>query len=399
MVATVISIVASLALCAGMDMVPNFDLMVVYPGQFFAVFFFVCLLLSLLPWLGMLFLSQSAEVVAITIAALRSNVADKRLYVYAGAIQLVSFLGLFFCFQGLFSLMWTTVGTVLCTGVVLDLLRGAYLRLQYRRTPEGIGEWFIEVTKESVRRRDERWYTIAFEIPFSMMLVYMKGGAYGSMRLFWNRIAEISDLWLSSMARLLMFRVPGEGEDMLLDRYAHAELMTAKRIRWLLQEAAFMGSIAGIEEITRLAARLFISFYNCHKSLGFLLLQTVSRASKEDHGRMKASDLNMEILSSFAEVVKMLIARSLERNISEEATILKVLSMIEDTVKSTSLDEKTNGIAFLMRPIIEIHHMLGYSRYQNFLGHEIVLEETKRILALFSAAEGAAGRAAVPGRS
>jgi hypothetical protein len=399
MLATVISALMSLALCVGVDMVPGFESAVVFPSTYFATFFFVCFFLSLMPWLGMLFLSQGAEVVAITIAGLRSNLSDVTTYVYSGLIQIVSLVGILICFQKVFPEMCSFSGAIICAGIALDLLRRAYYRLQYRRTPEGIGEWFIEVTKASVRRRDERWYAISFEIPFAMMLTYMKNGAYGSLRLFCNRIVDISYIWLSSMAGLLMFRVPTEFEDTLIDRYAHAELMTAKRIKWLLQEASSLGTIAGFEETSRLAGKLFISFYNCHKSLGSLLLQTVLQASSGDHGKMRSIDQNMEILSTMAEVVKMLINRSIDRNESEETMILKVLSMIEEKVKTLSLDEKAENLAFLLRPVVEIRHMLVYRRYRAFPGHELVFEALKRILMEFSTAEGLIGHQTESGHS
>ena len=398
MVATIVSILISLGLCYGEYIVPGFESAVRFPANYFAAFFFVTFFLSLLPWLGMLFLAQGAEVVAITMAALRSNVSDVRLYVYAGFIQLFSLLGVFACFQTLIPPMWSFAGALICAGISLDLIRGAYCRLQYRRTPEGLGDWFIEVTKKSVQRRDERWYAICFEIPFGMMLTYMKNGAYGSLRLFCNRIVDISYVWLSSMVGLLMFRIPGEMEDVLLDRYAHAELMTAKRIKWLLQEASSLGTIAGFEETSRLAGRLFISFYNCHKSLGMLLLQTVSLSASGDHGKMRAIDQRLEIVSTLADVVRMLINRSIERNESEEATILKVLAMIEDGIKAISLDEKAENLAFLLRPVGEIRHMLSYKKYRVFPGHELVSEAIKRILMQFSVAEGLVGRKTEPER-
>lgn len=398
MVATFVSILMSLAMCAGVYIVPDFESTVLFPSSYFGALFFVTFFLSLFPWFGMLFLSQGAEIISITIAALRSNVSDTQMYVYAGFIQLFSSVGIFLCFQSLLPTMWSLAGALICAGITLDLLRGAYNRLQYRRTPEGLGEWFIEVTKASVRHRDERWYAISFEIPFAMMLTYMKNGAYGSLRLFCNRIVDISYVWLSSMAGLIMFRVPNEQEDTLIDRYAHAELMIAKRIKWLLQEASALGTIAGFEETTRLAGKLFISFYNCHKSLGTLLLQTVGQSASADHGKMRAIDQNLEILSTFADVVKMLINRSIDRNESEETTILKILAMIEDKMKTISLDEKTENLAFLLRPVVEIRHMLGYARYRAFPGHELISEALKRILMQFSVAEGLVGRQTEPER-
>jgi hypothetical protein len=358
-----------MALSVGIHLVPGLESKFEISNVFFAFIFGAGLFLSLLPWVGMLFLSQGAEVQPITIAALRSNVADKTLYVYSGCIVAVSLLGFFLVFQSLLPPIWSFAGAVVCIGLLLDLLRMSYCRLQFRRTPEGLVEWFIEVMMESVRKGDEKWYTISFEIPFAMMVVYMKNGAYGSLRLFCHGIDKISNLWLGSIARLRLYEIPMESEVSLLDRYLHAEHMTVKRVSWILEEACTIGSIAAVEEATRLAGKLFVVFHSYHESLGSVLLTTLSQASQKDTGRIGSKDLDTEVVSTLCEVIKALI----DRNKSDLAPVFKVLVILESKLKEMYRHEKNINSILLMHPLVELTHLLENVRYRSFLGHEEIL--------------------------
>ncbi len=381
MLATFVSVIMILVLGAGVHMVPEIETMMAAPKGFFELFFGVSLFLSLLPWMGMLFLSQGAEVHPITIAALRSNIADRKLCAYSASIVAVSILGMFVLLQSMFPEVWSFAGAVLCIGILLDLVRLAYCRLQFRRTPEGLAEWFIEVMMESVKRGDEKWHTICFEIPFSLMVMYMKAGAYGSLRLFCHGIVKISDLWLGSIAHLRWLRVPGEFEVSLLDRYSQAERMTAKRIAWILQEACNLGSIAAVEEATRLAGKLFVTFHTYHESLGSVLLSTLSHASQRDCGRIGARDLDMEVVWAFSDVVKSLVERCIDRNMSDTVPILKVLGVLENKVKEIFHREKNISPAFLMQPLTELGHMLAHDRYRSLSCRDEVLADLRRLAA------------------
>ncbi len=392
MFVTFVSLIMAVALVVGMDLVPGVESMMVISKDYFELYFGVCFSLSLLPWMCMLFLSQGAETQPITIAALRSNLDDRKLYVYAVSIVVVSLIGMIIVLQPLYPESWSFVGSVVCAGILVDLFRMSYCRVQFRRTPEGLVEWFIEVMRKSVKNGDEKWHTISLEIPFGLMVFYMKSGAYGSLRLFCHGIVEISDLWLGSIARLIMFQLPGQYEESLLDRYSQAEVSTAKRFSWIIQEACALGSLTAVEEATRLAGKLFITFHNHHESLGYMLLGTLSQASQKDCGRVSRRDLDMEVVSAFSEVIKSLIEQSVRRNAPETTAILNVLAILENTLKEISRRDKTIPNALLLHPLARISQMLEYHRYRSFPGREEVEADLRRIVAHFLVLEGVSGR-------
>jgi hypothetical protein len=368
---------------------PQIEDTVVISKDYFQLFFEVGFFLSLLPWICMLFLTQGMEVQPITMAALRSNLADRKMYGYSAGIVIVSLLGMIMVSQSLLSEFWSIAGAVLCGGLLLDLLRMTYCRFQYRRTPEGLAEWFIEVTKKSVKQRDETWHSICFEVPFGMMLVYIKSGTYGSLRLFCHNIVEISNVWLGSIAGIVMSsRVPGEFEVSVLDRYVHAELSTAKHIAWLLQQSCAIGSFTGVEETTRLAGKLFVNFHKYHKSLGSVLLLTLYNASQKEPGKIALFDLDMEVIETLTEVIKSLIDSCIDQNTIETECIVNILTILESKVKDILVRETNVNLAFLKHPFSEIHHMLGYKRYRSFQGRDEILAGLHGILTLLPSFEG-----------
>ena len=388
MLATFVSIVFVISMSVGIQCFPGVEQMLVFAKDHFELLFILTFFLSLAPWIYMLLLSQGAEVQPITMAALRSNIGDWQMYWYSAGIAGFSVVGMMIGEQLYCDDMCAFSASIVCAGIILDLLRMAYVRLQYRRTPEGLAEWFIHVMKQSVQRRDERWHTICLEIPFSLMAVYMKCGAFGSMRLFCHKIVDISDLWLGSIARLLVFKIPSEYEESLLDRYARAEKITSKRIAWTMQEACDIGSVPGLEEITHLAGRLFITFHSHHESLGSILLLTLLQASQRATGKLGPKEVDMEVVSSFCETIALLIERSIERNTSEATSILKVLLCLDTKMKEVLHREKAINPALVIQPLVGVHRMLGHHRYLSFLGREEVLAEIQRMLTHYVPMEG-----------
>lgn len=387
MLGTLMSLIVGVGVGIGVHLAPEFEIIPFLSNEYFSIFFGICFFLSLLPWIGMLFLSQGAEVQPITMAALRSNIDDKKLYLYSAGILAASLSGMVIVAQSWFHQCWSLVGTMLCAGLIVDFLRMTYLRLQFRRTPEGLVEWFIEVMMRSVKRWDERWHTISLEIPFSLMLMYMKCGAYGSLRLFCHGIVRIADLWLGSIARIKLFKIPGEFEESTLDRYTYAEVTTSKRIGWIFQEACSLGSIGGIEETSRLAGKLFLTFHKHHSSLGSLLLLTLAQATQRDLGKMRLWDFEREVVSTLSTIITSLIEQSVDRNISETSTILHILSILENKVKEIAYREKTVRPALLMQPFTEVALVLERDRYRSWPGREEVVADLRRILSHFSVME------------
>ena len=251
--------------------------------------------------------------------------------------------------------------------------------------------------KRSVRRRNERLHTMAFEMVFAVIVAYMHKGQPGELRLFCQKIVAGADLWLGSIARLRMFRLPSESEESLLDRYTVAEAMTAKRLSWLAKEACEIGNPVAFEETVRLIGRLFMAFHNFHPSLGFFLLFSLSQTVQNVDGKIARWDRDLEVSMGLSEVVKSLIERSIDRNISDKESILKVLAILETHVRASFLQEKSMNPAFLMQPFAEIGQMLGESRYETLPDRDEVLAQLRRVLAQFAAIENVSGHLEISG--
>ena len=397
MMATFLGLVAALALAVCANSISGFAAGLYVPDTALFFFFVVSLFFSALPWVWTLFLTLGSEDNAIAASALRSNVQDRRMYAFAGAVIVASFVGLFVVSQELLSPIWVLACSGVIIGIILDSLRYAYFRLHYRRSAEGIADWFIETMKRAVRKRDERLHTMTFEMVFAVIIAYMHRGQPGELRLFCQRIVGVADLWLGAIARLRMFRLPSEGEASLLDRYSIAEAMTAKRLAWLVNESCEAGNPVAFEEAVRLSGRLFMAFHGFHPSLGFLLLVSLSQAVQKLDGKIEHADRDMEVSVGFSEVVKSLIDRSLDRGVSDKDSILKVLAILETHVKASFHQEKSVNPAFLMQPFAEIGQMLGDPRYSSLPDRDEILAQLRRALSQFAAIENVSGRLEITG--
>lgn len=384
MVATLVTFVmALLTVGCKIFQIPLLESFVTEGKFYFQWWFLIGFMLSLLPWICMLFISQGAESQPIAMAALRSNIGDRKLYVYSGGIVFISLLGMIFTLDAFFPPKVAFIASMICAGVLLDLLRLSYCRFQFRRTPEGIMEWFAEVTKKSVRRRDETWYTICFSVPFTLMDVYMKCGAYGSLRLFCQGTAEMSSLWIGSLAHLIVFRVPGQFEDSLLDRYTCAETQTIKRISWLLQEACSQGSRPGLEEIIQLTGKVFVAFHNQHPSLGRRLIALLDQASQKDCGKILVHDVEGEVVMALWRIILSLIERAVFKASSEAPVINELLWIIERKLQVLLLIDKNFKTCHLRLPLAEINRVLNRDFYRSFAGRQEIVDELERFTLQF----------------
>ena len=397
MFATLFGICAALALAIGVQTVPEFEEQLLLPDLLFEVFFGICLFFSSLPWVWTLFLTLGSEASPISSAALYSNMKDRRMYLYSGGIIVASLAGIIIVCLQLVPIEWCFAISTILVGIILDLLRVAFFRLQYRRSPEGIADWLIETMRSAVRHHDEKSHTTSFEAVFTLIIAFLKNGDMGSLRLFCQKIVTASDLWLGSMARISLFRVPSETEETLLDRYSIAEAMSAKRLAWVIKEACEIGSPTALEEAARLSGRLFLTFHGYHPSLGFLILVTLSQASQKADGKIEPWDRDVELMPAFSEVIKALIDKSLERGTSDTASISKVLTILETYVKESFRREKSVNPALLMQPFAEIGQMLASVRYNALQGRDEIVSILRRILAQFAALETVTGRLEISG--
>lgn len=397
MIATLIGIFASLAVVVGVHMSPEFEDAFLFPDTLFAFLFGAFLLFSLLPWIWAIFLTLNTETSVVSSAAVRSNLKDRRMVLLSGAVIALCFAGIIVVSQPLISLTWSFGLCAVLLGTILDLLRAAYLRLQTRRLPEGVADWLVETMREAVRKHDEKLYTLSFETVFTLIIEYMRSGRIGSLRLFTAKILGASDLWLGSIAKIGLFRVPTEHEETFLDRYSLAEARTAKRLAWVVHEACAIGNPTAVEESVRLIGRLFLIFHAYHASLGFLLLMALSQTSQKMEETEEKRELDVEISSAFSEVIKALVDRSIERRTAETATIAKVLAILETHVKELFRREKGMNPALLMQPFAEIGQMVGSERYQALADRDEIIAHLRRILAQFAALETVAGRLEISG--
>ena len=397
MIATLLGICAAVALAIGIQTVPGFEAELLLPDTFLEFFFGISLFFSSLPWVWTLFLTLGSETNPISASALNSNMKDRKMYLFSGGVIVASFIGLLVLEQPLIPIQWCFAISIILIGIILDCLRMAYFRLQYRRSPEGIADWLIESMKGAVKRHDERLHTMSFEAVFTLIVAYLKNGEMGALRLFCQKIVNASDLWLGSIARLSLFRIPSETEETLLDRYSLAEAKTAKRLAWVIKEACDLGSPTALEEAVRLTGRLFLTFHSYHPSLGFLLLLTLSHTSQKADGKIESWDRDVELMSAFSEVVKALIDKSLERGVADTASITKVLAILETHVKESFRREKSVNPAFLMQPFAEIGQMLASSRYNALPDREEIIAILRRILAQFAVLETVTGRLEISG--
>jgi hypothetical protein len=397
MLATFLGLLAAIALVVCSNSIPGFAAGLYVPDTALSFFFVVSFFFSALPWVWTLFLTLGSENSAIAASALRSNVHDRRMYLYAGAVIATSFLGLVVVSQELLSPIWVLGCSGIIIGFILDCLRFAYFRLHYRRSAEGIADWFVETMKRAVRRRDERLHTMTFEMVFAVIIAYMHSGQPGELRLFCQKIVAAADLWLGTIARLRIFTLPSEEEESLLDRYSVAEAMTAKRLAWLVKESCEIGSPVAFEETVRLTDRLFMAFHGFHPSLGFLLLVSLSQTIQKTEGKIEREDRDLEVSIGFSEVVKSLIDRSVDRGVSDKDSILKVLAILETYVKAGFRQEKNVNPALLMQPFAEIGQMLGDPRYNALLDREGILAQLRRVLGQFAAIETVSGHLEISG--
>ncbi len=395
--ATLLGICAALALALGIQIVPGFLSELLLPETLFELFFAISLFFSALPWVWTLFLALGSETNVISAAALRSNVKDRRMYLYSAGIIIISFAGIIIVSQQLIPIEWSFAICAIFVGAILDLLRAAYLRLQYRRFPEGVADWLIETMRKSIRIHDERLHTLSFETVFSLIIAYMKAGRMGSLRLFTQKIMGTSDLWLGSITNLSLYRPASENEETLLDRYSVAEAKTAKRLAWVVSEACDMGNPTALEEAVRLVGRLFLTFHGSHPSLGFLLLVSLSQVCQKTEGKIDRWELDVEVMAAFSEVIKSLIDKSMERGVSDTESIKKVLAILETYVKESFRREKSVNPAFLMQPFAEIGQMLAAPRYNALADRDEIIATLRRILAQFAALETVTGRLEISG--
>jgi len=392
MLATFFSSIAAAALVAGVlffpDLVPALSL----PTMLFQIFFFFSLFLSILPWGWAIFFSPKSEQTPISGYALRSVLSDRRLYLFSTIILICSLGGILLLSQTLLPAYHTVAISFVLAGCVVDALRWAFFRIQYRRGAPGLAEWILASMQRATRRHKPEQITEYLESVFSLLISYMKNHDIGSLRLFAQKITDAAEIFLRSIAKLNLFKLSSTPQETLLDQYNVAEAMVAKRLTWVLNTALKSDSPTNFEEAVRLYATLSLAFHNQHPSLGHILLLSLSETAHKSE-RIDW-DKETEVTATLSEVIKALIDNSLERKISDYDSIKKVVTLLEMHVKELFREDRRISPALLMQPFAEIGQMLAGDDYTALPDREVLLSDLKRILSQFAALESVTSRIA-----
>jgi hypothetical protein len=184
-----------------------------------------------------------------------------------------------------------------------------------------------------------------------------------------------------------VIQVPGESEESLLERYSQAELMTAKRIAWILQESCEIGSIPGVEEITRLAGKLIVTFHGHNKLLGDRLLHTLAHFSSRSSGKIALQDLDMEVITTISEVMQALIVRFVKQNIVDREFIREILRVYEGRLAEIFRREKNIDMTPFVQPLLKVERMLKTAKYHSFADRDDLLHDCRRLIVQYSQGE------------
>jgi len=390
MLATFFSVIAAVALLAGVQFLPNLVSSLTLPITVFQIFFLFSLFLSILPWGWAIFFTSRSEKTPISAYALRSVLADRRLYLFSSAILLCSLAGFLLLSQTILPRYQSVAIAFLLAGYIIDNLRWSFFRIQYRRGASGLAEWILTSMQRATRRHKPERITEYLEGIFSLLVSYMKTHDIGSLRLFTQKITDAAGIFLRSIAKLSLFKLSAASQETLLDQYNVAEAMVAKRLTWVVSTALETKAPTNFEESVRLYAKLFLAFHNQHSSLGHILLLSLSETAHK--AEEIGWDKDLEVTSTLSEVVKTLIDTSLERRISDHDSIKKVLILLEMHVKESFRRDRRISPALLMQPFAEIGQLLAGEQYAALPERDLILSDLKRILSQFAALEGVTSR-------
>ncbi len=385
---TIVSLLIGLIVSISASGFPEFNQWVLLPVGVYPILFAISLFSPLLPLLWISLTSVGSRHKTVDLAALQSVIEDRRLYVCSGLAFLLSLLGLFFVSSPLLLVPYRFAIATVLFGGLMDLLCSTFLRIQYRRTSEGVCEWLLDRMHRALDRKNEKLLMDSFEMVFPLVVESMESGNVLSVRAFSQKASALSEMLLRVVGKLPLFSIRGESEATMLDRFMFAEAMTAKRLAWLVTAARESGNPAAVEEAVRLYGKLFLVFHSHHSSLGHLLLVSLCQQTQNAEER----DLHVEVVVALSEVIKSLIDRSIELGGSEKDSILRTIKLLETYVKESFRRDKTMSIVLLMQPFAEIGQLLGGARYESLIDREEILGELRRILAQFAALETVTGR-------
>jgi hypothetical protein len=269
-------------------------------------------------------------------------------------------------------------------GILIDLAKRLYQRLQFRAKPEGIAEWLLEKMSaaEKTLRHDD--LVEAFESTFSILTGYLKLEDIASLKLFCLKIVENADFWIRVSSQL-----PGDfsgtnKESSVLDSYTIVEAMVAKRMSSLLQ----VESLVVLEMLIWFEGRLVLAFHRRHASLGYLLLFSLSVVLQQVGGKIDRTSREIEYITMLSEVIKAFIDRTVVTRVSDRTSIFRGLALLESHLKESFRIDRNINPAFLMQPFAEVGQLIADEKYAEMPDRDAIIAELRRLLSQFAALEG-----------
>jgi hypothetical protein len=367
---------------------PSVGTTLMFPKTPFVCFFGLFLLFSLIPWKWVVRFYGNGEAHVLSQCALKSQTADKRIGLYLMAVYFIAFCAVALINFSSVSASYRFLYGLVSAGILIDLARKIYCRLQFRSKAEGLVQWLLESMKSAGRTPNRDDLVEAFESTFSIISSYLKIGDIASLKLFCANIVENSDFWIRASTQL-----PGNADGInkdasVLDSYTIVEAMVAKRMASIARETLQSESLIALETVIWFDGKLSLAFHKRHASLGYLLLLSLSLTLQQVEGKIDRTSREIEYITMLSELIKAYIDRTISTRSSDRASIFRALALLESHLKESFRKDRTINPAFLMQPFAEVGQLIADEKYALMPDKDDIIAELRRLLSQFAALEG-----------
>jgi hypothetical protein len=383
MSATFTSVLISIAGLCLSGLYPTWGAALNFPMTASVFFFGIFLLCTIVPW-GWVRGPQGGQIShAIVHCAKKSQLSDKRICLYLFAVYFISFGTLIVVSLSPIPSLYRFMCVLVSAGMLIDLAKMIYRRLQFRAGPEGLADWLLETMRTAERKSNHDSLVEGFESTFSILTGYLKMDDVASLKLFCLKIIENADFWIRASSQL-----PGnlggvDKDPSVLDNYTIVEAMVAKRMASILQ----VESLVVLETLIWFEGKLVLAFHKRHSSLGYLLLFSLSVILQQADGKIDRTSKEIEYITMLSEVIKAFIDRAAATRISDRASIFKGLSLLESHLKESFRNDRNINPAFLMQPFAEVGQLIADEKYAQMPDRDDIIAELRRLLSQFAALE------------
>ncbi len=382
--ATFTSVLISIIGLCFSGLYPTWAAALTFPQTPLVCFFGIFLLVCLLPWRWVGGSQGDRSSHAISQCIIKSQLADKRVWLYQLIVYFIAFFSLVMVSIDSIPSLYRFMGALIGTGVLIDVAKTIYQRLQFRAKPEGLADWILESMKSAERRLNHDELVDFFESTFSILSGYLKMYDVASLKLFCLKIIENADVWIRASSKL-----PGNLDAInkdasVLDSYMIVEAMVAKRMSSVLQAE----SLVVLETLIWFEGKLSLAFHGRHASLGYLLLFSLSVTLQHLEGKIDRTSREIEYITMLSEIIKAFIDRTVATRISDRTSIFRALALLESHLKESFRMDRNINPAFLMQPFAEVGQLIADEKYAQMPDREDIIAELRRLLSQFAALEG-----------